>query len=446
MKNLNFYKLIKVEVFLIISLIICWLSISTSLLDILNIYNVKKINFVNVSNFFRASTVVIIFPILLFLLFKNFRSFNFKANTLFIFSFLYFLMQLPGFIFYNNPLYNMGFVISSLNILIIFFLINIHFNKKKYSIVFIITFVMLIIITLLNYKAFLTFFSEPYGNSLYTFFQSSETYLGKQSPRSTGTSRTILFLYIISNYLFFKFYNKFKILKYFIYIVTSAFIILFQSRTTIGLWLIFILLNYIFEKNFSFKNLLKYIAIYLILPLLVAPTSVILKAEIYEKSIISSISNNDNSKEELKKELNLILEYSKRPIDPESFSSGRLEDWLKIINNIGQSKIYGFGAQGDRFMINQSASNAFLYALSSGGILGLSFFFLFTLNCLWILLKFFYFSYLRSNQKKEFFIATIVLLLIVRSILESSYSVFSLDYIIFFSFINYLFYFSMKNQ
>ena len=442
MKNLNFYKLIKVEIFLIISLIICWLSLSTSLLDILNIYNVKKINFVNVSNFFRASTVVIIFPILLFLLFKNFRSFNFKANTLFIFSFLYFLMQLPGFIFYNNPLYNMGFVISSLNILIIFFLINIHFNKKKYSIVFIITFVMLIIITLLNYKAFLIFFSQPYGNSLYTFFQSSEIYLGKQSPRSTGTSRTILFLYIISNYLFFKFYNKFKILKYFIYIVTSAFIILFQSRTTIGLWLIFILLNYIFEKNFSFKNLLKYIAIYLILPFLVASMTVILKAEIFEKKIISSISNNDNFKEEL----SVIFKYSKRPMDPESFSSGRFEDWSKIINNIGQSKIYGFGAQGDRFMINQSASNAFLYALSSGGILGLSFFFLFTLKCLWILLKFFYFFYLRSDQKKEFFIATIVLLLIARSILESSYSVFSLDYIIFFSFINYLFYFSMKNQ
>jgi hypothetical protein len=229
MKNLNFYKLIKVEIFLIISLIICWLSISTSLLDILNIYNVKKLNTINFLNFFRASAVMVIFPILLFIFFKNLRAFNYKANTLFIFAFLYFLMQLPGFIFYNNPLYNLGFVISALNILIIFFLINIHFNKEKYTIVFIITFVMLIIITLLNYKTFLIFFSEKYSNSLYTFFQSSETYLGKDSPRSTGASRTILFIYIISNFLFFKFYNKFRILKYFLYIVASTIIIFFKA-------------------------------------------------------------------------------------------------------------------------------------------------------------------------------------------------------------------------
>ena len=441
MKNLNFYKFLKVEIFLILSLIICWLSISTSLIDILNIYNEKKLNLNIVLNFFRASTVVVIFPILLFLFFKNFRSFNLKANTLFTFAFLYFSMQLPGFFFHDNPLYNMGFVISALNILIIFFLINIHLNKEKYTIVFIITFVMLIIITLLNYKAFYIFFSEVKSNVLYTFFYSSETYLGKESPRSTGSSRTILFIYIISNFLFFKFYNRFKILKYFVYILTSSFILLFQSRTTIGLLLIFVLLNYIFEKNFSFKNLLKYIATYLILPILVTSMIILVKAEIYEKKIISSVSNKDN----FKKELNIIYGKTKRPLDPVSFSSGRFSDWSAIIKNMDQSIIYGFGAQGDRFIINQSASNAFLYALSSGGILGLSFFFLFTLNALWILMKF-YFFYWRSNQKKEFFIATIILLLIARSIFESSYSVFSIDFIIYYSFLNYISNFCIKNN
>lgn len=441
MKNLNFYKFLKVEIFLILSLIICWLSISTSLMDILNVYNEKKINLANVLNFFRASAVVVIFPILLFLFFKNFRSFNFKVNTLFTFPFLYLLMQLPGFFFYDNPLYNLGFVISALNILIIFFLINIHLNKEKYIIVFIITFVMLLIITLLNYKAYNEFFSDEYSDRLYTFFQSSETYLGKQSPRSTGSSRTLLLIYIISNFLFFKFYNRFKILKYFIYILTSSFILLFQSRTSIGLLLIFVLLNYIFEKNFSFKNLLKYIAIYLILPFLVTSMIVIVKAEIHQKKIISTILNKDNVKEELK----IVLENTKRPVDPVSFSSGRFRDWSEIINKINQSIIYGFGAQGDRFLINQSASNAFLYALSSGGILGLSFFFLFTLNALWILIKF-YFFHLRSEQKKEFFIATIILLLTARSLFESSYSVFSVDYIIYYSFLNYISNFCIKNN
>ena len=441
MKNLNFYKFLKVEIFLILSLMICWLSISTSLIDILNIYNGKKLNLFNVLNFFRAFTVVVIFPILLFLFFKNFRSFNFKANTLFTFAFLYFFMQLPGFFSHDNPLYNIGFVISALNILIIFFLINIHLNKEKYRIVFIITFAMLIIITLLNYKAFSEFFSDAYSNKLYTFFKSSETYLGKQSPRSTGSSRTILFIYIISNFLFFKFYNKFKIFKYLVYILTGSLILLFQSRTTIGLLLIFVLLNYIYEKNFSFKNLLKYIVIYLILPCLATAMLVIVKAEIYETKIITSVFKKDN----VKNELGIIYENSKRPMDPASFSSGRFDDWSQIIKKMNQSIIYGFGAQGDRLIINQSASNAFLYAFSSAGILGLSFFFLFTLNSLWILMKF-YFFYLKSQQKREFFIAVIILLLIARSILESSYSVFGVDYIIYYSFLNYLSNFCIKNN
>jgi hypothetical protein len=172
------------------------------------------------------------------------------------------------------------------------------------------------------------------------------------------------------------------------------------------------------------------------MPILITLMIVMVKAEIYNDN-----DNNDN----IKKEFNINIKNSIRPVDPKSFSSGRFSDWSKIINKIGQSKIYGFGAQGDRFIINQSASNAFLYALSSAGILGLSLFFLFTLNSLWILIKF-YFFYLKSGLKKEFFIAIVILLLMARSIFESSYSVFSVDYIIYYSFLNYLSNFCIKNN
>ena len=60
----------------------------------------------------------------------------------------------------------------------------------------------------------------------------------------------------------------------------------------------------------------------------------------------------------------------KRPIDPETYSSGRLNDWKKILTKIDGSIFYGYGAQGDRFLINQTASNGLLYSLSSSGILG----------------------------------------------------------------------------
>ena len=34
-----------------------------------------------------------------------------------------------------------------------------------------------------------------------------------------------------------------------------------------------------------------------------------------------------------------------------------LNDWKNILSKIDQSIIYGYGAQGDRFLINQTASN-----------------------------------------------------------------------------------------
>ena len=54
------------------------------------------------------------------------------------------------------------------------------------------------------------------------------------------------------------------------------------------------------------------------------------------------------------------------------------EDWKQILYKIdGNNVIYGFGAQGDRYLINQSASNAFIYAYASSGIIGLSILILF---------------------------------------------------------------------
>ena len=64
-------------------------------------------------------------------------------------------------------------------------------------------------------------------------------------------------------------------------------------------------------------------------------------------------------------------------MDPDTYSSGRFDDWNLIINKIDDSIIYGYGSQGDRFMIQQTASNGLLYALSSSGILGILFLYLY---------------------------------------------------------------------
>ena len=114
----------------------------------------------------------------------------------------------------------------------------------------------------------------------------------------------------------------------------------------------------------------------------------------------------------------------------DTFSSGRLDDWYKLLNNFNLKQIFGYGAQGDRFLIKQTASNGVLYALSSSGFLGLLFFLSFSLYAFILsiknIAKAFYF---KNNYM--FYINLIIIIILLRSLFESGYAVFGIDYIIF---------------
>ncbi len=423
------------EIFLILSYLICWFSISTSIYDVFNIVEKKNINLIQIINFLRQFLNLIIFPILIIFFFKKFKSIEFKNELLFIFAFFYLLFQIPGLLFTDNSLTNLIYIISSLNILFVFILANIFFDKKKYLIFFYITLFILLLISLLNYKAYVNFIIKEDPSVLYTYFFSPETFLEKDSPRSTGSSRSLLLIMIISYLIFDNFFKKNNKSKLMIYVLISTLVILFQSRTSITLLIIFVLLNFIYENNYSLKGVVKYFLIYFIIPVLAIYTILASKqavhvTEFYKFGKLSPI--------ELSNDL-------KRPIDPKTFSSGRVNDWKNILSKINQSAVYGYGSQGDRFLINQTASNGLLYALSSSGILGILPFILFSILSLWITLKIF-FQNLSLKISINYYSSITVILLLLRSLLESSYAVFSVDFIILYTFINYLNKFSYKNN
>ena len=133
----------------------------------------------------------------------------------------------------------------------------------------------------------------------------------------------------------------------------------------------------------------------------------------------------------------LLNKDFQRPLDPNTFSSGRLHDWKSILEKMDESILYGYGSQGDRYLINQTASNGLIYAISSSGIFGLLFFILFSLHCLFTIFKNLT-SKNVSNPKQYNLCSLIILLILLRSILESSYAVFSLDFIIITTFMNFL--------
>lgn len=445
-KKIQYFSLI--EIFLILSYLICWFSISTSFYDIINFVERKDTSFNDIINFFRQSLNLIIFPILVIFFFKKYKSIKFKNELLFVSALLYFLFQIPGLLFTSNSFSNVIYIISALNILFIFILTNIYFDKKKYVIFFYITVFMLFLITVLNYKTFIYFFYTESSSTMYTFFHSSETFFGKQSPRSTGSSRTLILLMLISFLVFNKFFEKKNFLKVAIYILISTFILLFQSRTTIVLLLTFILVNYIYEKNFSTKDTLKYLITYILMPIIFLYSVLIFKHVIHNKNYDKNYNKNIVKKadnQNLSESFFEIQDNFQRPIDPKTFSSGRLNDWKKILSKIDESIIYGYGAQGDRFLINQTASNGIIYSISSSGVSGTISFIIFSILSISIVLRKF-FDTINSKISVINYSSIIILLVLLRSFLESSYAVFGIDFIVIYTFLNYLNKFSFKND
>ena len=54
----------------------------------------------------------------------------------------------------------------------------------------------------------------------------------------------------------------------------------------------------------------------------------------------------------------------------ENFTSGRSKDWQDILQK-NNKIIIGNGVMGDRFLINQSASNLIIYSYASSGLIGI---------------------------------------------------------------------------
>ena len=171
---------------------------------------------------------------------------------------------------------------------------------------------MLLLITIFYSKHFLIFLLWIFKFFVYFFFH--ETFLGKDSPRSTGSSRTLLFLMIVSFIIFYKYFEKYNFLKLTIYVLISTFILLFQSRTTITLLAVFVLMNFICEKNFSLKNLIIYLIKYLILPIIFLYLILIIKETSYPYDFYKFLKEEGVSKSMVE-----ITKDFQRPIDPRHF-------------------------------------------------------------------------------------------------------------------------------
>lgn len=428
-------------------------SINTLYRDATNIFKIKDLfdsqNIIIIINFFRY-----LFPFFIFFfLFKTEK----KINIIFLLIIFYTLFQLIALIIFrefSDIIQNLYFIFAIIAICISLNIKNFDFNKNlKYF--FYITVSLLILIIVLFLSDFLIqFFHQKEQRYLYyvnEYLIVGTKYFMQSIPRTTGLSRTLLIIFYFA-ISFFLLGKKFKIISAFIAIICLSLVYGFQSRGSfLGVFL-FIFFILFFHNNNLF-NKLKLLLIFIILPILIWEILFITKVYFHNKSFLFK----ESDKSFLVKEFDEIKKnpiYQNRLVN-NIHASGRLEIWTNAIKIIKEKKIIlGYGPQADRHLIKGSqkvkyadgtygtldnnSSNIFIYSYLSAGIFGLGIFvIIYIYLCLIIFKQLFFIKNYRNDFLLTFSILTASYLLI-RGLIENSFSVFSLDMCLFLLVTKYL--------
>ena len=417
-------KKIYYKIIIILSFIISWVSIGTHYTNLLIFTKNEVVSLVEIINFMRITSSLLCFPILCFMIFMNVHKYkenNINPYLAFIIPLLYFLSQIPGLFYTSNSLWNFLYVLSAINILIILNLIILNLENDEIYLVIFLTFILLAIVFFIAIKEDIIMYLDN-GR---LFYGKINYLLGDSHIRSSGTSRIALILLIIYSIFSVKLIRS-KILKIVPLIIFSASIYLYQSRTNIGLAIIFIILNYIIFEKYTLINFFKYLLIYFVIPILLS------------LSFLSIHTKNNDPALEINYEMQSNVEIVKNKIrflqnNQALTTSGRIEDWKKIINKFDYNNnlFFGYGAQADRYLINQTASNGLLYAFVSSGILGLMFFLILSLTSGMQVLKYLFFE--KQKILIDYFCFVIMTVMLIRSLVETSYSLFGVDLILFYT-------------
>ena len=432
-----YYENIKIKVFLVLSFLISWLSLGSSFEDlIINYKDQEKNLFYEIVNFVRTSLNILIFVLLSFFYFKNFKKKNYKNFlNIFVIFFFYLILQIPGLFITLNVYDNLYFIMSSLNIILIFYLANKFFKYDEVRIFIYVSFYLMFFVLLF---AFSNHFFQYIIGERHLFYGNPLLILENSPIRSSGAGRLSLIILIIYTLILLPPNNK-KFLRLFGVTILSTIVFLYQSRANIALLGIFVIIYIFYRKDFSLKKILEYLFSFFIVPILLVFLLPILKSFILA-NISEIIENKDHF---LYSPLNLLnsttsfdigsIKHKKAILrDIRMDTSGRYTDWTKLFNNFNYNDylLFGYGSQGDRYLINQTASNGFIYAFVSSGIIGFFFYIIFLLIILTNSIK--YLFNRRIKDTTSFSSLVILILLLIRSLIESSFAVFGIDFILVF--------------
>jgi hypothetical protein len=464
---LNIIKLIKNrpvnELYIFSFLIIYWFFIWSSIgVEYKSILNFGK-NFIELINFFRINIALILSGIsifiLIYIIFKKKIIKNYQ-NILILFN-LYFFFQFIGLILNQDLKITLGncfLLILGIGTINIFLYLKIY-NYENFSKVLL--YVSLIFCTIFVFFIFILNLDKMMEYLVYSTFYSlslpSDRLLDNAYPRSTGLSRLFAVANIFFIALFLKYFSIKKKLGFLIIIFIILFGVIiwgFQSRgTIISYFSAILIIIFLFNNEKKTKFLNFFLIVLLPIVLFYVGSNIAKNIYVNEKfNIYLNYLNElkDNNKEEFEikyKEFmtkNAIIEttpgYYNRFVKKNNITSGRTEIWQYVISNYDKKKIFGYGVQGDRYLLGKkyggygnNSSNVFVYFFVSGGYLSILILMLILLRILIILLKIYFQKDYRKT--KETFIFKLCLMLIiffsVRGLVENSYGLFSVDFLLF---------------
>ena len=403
----------------------------------------SEITLFSLINLIKASSIVITVFLIIIL---NLKEIKIKKNLIFTIFYFYIFIQLVSFLLFRNINleYDQFYFLLNQFLIIFFFHIIISLKNISDDKLFLINkffFYILIIfiftaIVILGKNLYFEFFTNNIKSFYYSYFVSPESiYLDQPVPRITGIARLILVLIVFSSTTLL--YSKFKISSFLILSFLKSMLLLSESRFSIYCFFILSFFLFIIDKKYSLSKKIFYFLLIIFISNFINFSMIYLKNNFNNILNVSQDVSQDVSQNKKKEWLDQrkkksAFEYESRIIQ-DFTTSGRLEDWLSIIQYIKQKPIIGYGFQADRYLMNKPVSNSYLYSFVSGGIIGLL---LFTLIVSLSLITCFRVIFLNQifNKESNIIVKSSILInimVIIRTIIENSFSVYNFDLILF---------------
>lgn len=343
---------------------------------------------------------------------------------------------------------NLNLVSCAVNLLLIFYIsknLNLEkFNKK-------ILIITIIFIGFISFYFTYHLMVESIQNNLKFIYGTDtlnpiEKKFEQANPRITGISRMLLIIFfLIFCYLLKK---KNKIILYILGALIIVLIYKMQARgTLVGVALSFIL--FFFFTTITLKKKLQYFVLLVIIPITLFESYYLIKKDLKFTNHINKIDNFNPKIDNFNPKNRLVS------LGPDT--SGRLTIWKNTLFIIKEKKIIlGYGPQadrvllldfknkyqsddtffidenGNRFIYDNNASNAFLYAYLCGGIIGLFSIVLIYIATINLLIKKIFFEKIFSNKYPlQMFLVILLVYLCFRGFFENSISLFGIDFVFF---------------